>query len=47
MKTSDIEELIDFLEPKPDEIMDRWQMAKDGKMRIEKDSPWYKKAIRK
>lgn len=47
LKKKDLEELEEFLEPKKDEIMDRWSMAKDGKTRYEKNSPYYEKVIRK
>jgi len=47
LKTKDLEELEEFLEPKKDEIMDKWSMGKDGKQRIEKDSPYYDKVTRK
>ena len=47
LKNKDIEELEEFIEPKKDEIMDVWGMAKDGKQRIEKDSPYYKEVLRK
>ena len=47
LKTKDIDELEEYIEPKKDEIMDVWNMSKDGKQRVEKDSPFYKKAMRK
>jgi hypothetical protein len=47
MKTKDLSELEEFLEPKKDEIMNVWKMQKDGKQRIEKNSKYYQKAIRK
>jgi len=46
-KTNDLEELSEFLEPKKDEIMNKWSMAKDGKQYIEKNSDYYKKVLRK
>lgn len=45
-KTKNIEELEEFIEPKKDEIMDVWQMAKDGKMNY-KGTKWEEKALRK
>jgi len=47
MKTKDLTELEEFLEPKKDEIMNVWNMQKDGKQRVSKNSEYYKKAIRK
>lgn len=47
LKKKNIEELEEFIEPKKDEIMDVYDMAKDGKQRIDKNSEFYKKAIRK
>lgn len=46
-KHSDVEKLEEFIEPKKDEIMDVWGMGKDGRQRVEKDSPYYKKVLRK
>ena len=47
LKTKDLEELEEFLEPKKDEIMDKWSMAKDGRQYIDKNSEYYKKVLRK
>jgi len=47
LKTSNLESLEEIIIPKKDEIMDKWSMGKDGKQRIEKDSPWYNKGVRK
>lgn len=46
MKTKNLAELEEFIEPKKDEIMDRWHMAKDGKQDCT-GTPWEKKALRK
>jgi hypothetical protein len=46
-KTKDLEELEEFLEPKKDEVMDVWSMAKDGKQRFNKNDVYYKKSLRK
>jgi hypothetical protein len=43
----DLEEIEESILPTQDEIMDVWDMAKDGKQRINKNSEFYKKAIRK
>lgn len=47
LNNTPIEELDNFLEPKKNEIMDKWSIQKDGKIYIEKESENYKKAIRK
>jgi len=50
LKSKDIEELEMFLEPKKDEVMDKWSMSKDGKKYYDnryKDKYWYKKMMRK
>lgn len=45
-KTKDLQELEEFLEPKKDEIMDVWNMSKDGKINW-KNTDFEKKASRK
>lgn len=46
MKTTDLKELEEFLEPTKDEIMDVWNMQKDGKINW-KGTDFEKKALRK
>ena len=47
LKNNDLESLEEIIIPKKDEIMDKWSMGKDGKQRIEKDSLYYNKILRK
>ncbi len=47
LKKTPIEELDNFIEPKKSEIIDIWDMSKDGKHRISKDSEYYAKSLRK
>lgn len=37
----------DAIFPIPNEVLDKWSMAKDGKVFIGKNSIYYKKALRK
>ena len=47
LRKKNIEELENFLEPEKNEIMDKWNMSKDGKIWFDKKDKYYKKAIRK
>jgi|WetSurSiteA1Bulk_404760.scaffolds.fasta_scaffold26961_2 hypothetical protein len=42
-----IEELDNIIFPIKNEVMDKWDMAKDGKYYISKKDKWYEKVIRK
>jgi len=46
-KSKDLEKLEQYIEPKKDEIMNLWSMGKDGKQRIDRNSPYYNKVLRK
>lgn len=47
LEEGDLEDIQEAMFPKQNEVMDPWNMAKDGKMYVPKNSEFYDKSIRK